>query len=207
MPLTWRITTSNCLHVDCPPLSPSALSVPLRRSSCPPNCTVWTTGSSLSSGPLEAVSTNISEGATEIHITYLGDAEVLRQGRTVWGMSSTPDGRILRRILQSVTPRVSVRTWSRAHIAGPTSHCVSATPEEARALLGRVHDHLIEMISDIWDACSLVLGQRPTSFSLPALRRLRYTVISEGPHQGIYESSHRLRLSYGSGGFIPRLQI
>ena len=51
------------------------------------------------------------------------------------------------------------------------------------------------MVSDLGDEHSRVLGQRPIFSTLPARRCLRYTVIPEGPHQGIYEPANRAQLA------------
>ena len=58
-----------------------------------------------------------------------------------------------------------------------------------------VQDRFIKMVSDLWDERSRALWQRPNFSALPALRRLRYTVIPEDPHQDIYKSARRAQLA------------
>ena len=91
--------------------------------------------------------------------------------------------------------RISIGNWSADQILRVSDDCHTLTLTEAKDVLDMVQQHLIQMVSDLWNsrAC-LVSGKQPKTRTRHFRKGETFYVVPEGRGQGIHTSFSAVRL-------------
>ena len=83
--------------------------------------------------------------------------------------------------------RVSTGNWAAKQIQHVCDHCLALTLTEAKDVLDMMQQHLIQMVSDLWDsrAC-LVSGKQPKTRTRHFRKGGTFHVVPEGRGKGIH---------------------